>query len=127
MLLIQKEVAERILATPGKHTLLSLTTQNRAKISPGFIVPKKYFTPPPKVDSAVIVLEPLKKPLVPEYALDLAKLGFSNPRKKLIKNLPYDKATVLDAFARLGISENARPADLSLSDWKSLADLLNQR
>lgn len=127
VLLIQKEVAERIIAGHGQHTLLSLTVQNLATVTPGFIVPKAYFTPPPKVDSATIILEPRDEPVVPEYALELAKIGFSNPRKKLIKNLPHEKAKLLEIFAKLNLSENTRPANLSLKDWKNLADFLNQR
>ena len=127
VLLIQKEVAERILATADQHTLLSLSVQNYAKVSPGFIVPKNYFIPPPKVDSATIIMEPLADPIVPDYALALAKVGFSNPRKKLLKNLPYEKSQLLEAFEVLGLSENVRPANLSLKDWKTLADFLNKR
>ncbi|MBR3220523.1 ribosomal RNA small subunit methyltransferase A [Candidatus Saccharibacteria bacterium] len=127
VLLIQKEVAERILAGASQQTLLSLTVQNYADVFPGFVVHKNYFTPPPKVDSAVIILEPRRSPIVPESALELAKLGFSNPRKKLAKNLPYPKSDILNAFSKLGISENARPANLTLNDWKDLANLLEKR
>ena len=124
VLLIQKEVAERILALNHQHSLLSLTVENRAKVEPGFFVSRSLFTPPPKIDSATIVLTPRTKPLVPDYALALAATGFKNPRKKLLKNLPYDKQRLLAAFREVGISENARPANLSLKDWKSLADFL---
>ena len=124
VLLIQKEVAERILALSGQHSLLSLTTENRAKVEPGFFVSKAFFTPPPKVDSVTIVLTPRKAPLVPDYALELASRGFQNPRKKLVKNLPYPKEQVLAAFNKLGIPEHVRPANLSLKDWKGLADFL---
>jgi len=118
-LLIQKEVAERITAGPGKHSVLSLTVQNRADVEYGVDVPKNYFTPPPKVDSASIILTP-HAPLVSEKVINFIKLGFSQPRKKLTHNLPYEKTKLLEIFKELGISENARPADLSLEQWKSL-------
>ena len=120
VLLIQKEVAERILAAPGHHTYLSLSVQNFAVAEPGFLVPKEYFTPPPKVDSAVIILTPLPSPQISDAVLKLAKQGFSAPRKKLTHNLPYDKSTLEQAFAQAQISLDARPADLSHTDWQNL-------
>ena len=81
VLLIQKEVAERILAETGEHSYLSISVQSRAKVLSGPVVPKEYFTPPPKVDSAVIILEP-HAPILTDAELKLVKLGFSNPRKK---------------------------------------------
>ncbi len=122
VLLIQKEVAERILAEPGKHTYLSLAVQNLAEVEPGIIVPKGYFTPPPKVDSATIILKPRKKPLVDDAVIRFAKRGFSNPRKKLIKNIPYDKAKLEQAFSELAFDPNIRAQDLSHKQWKELVD-----
>jgi 16S rRNA (adenine1518-N6/adenine1519-N6)-dimethyltransferase len=60
-LLIQKEVAERIAADAGDQTLLSLTVQNLAEVELGPVVPAAEFTPPPKVDSQVLVLTPLSE------------------------------------------------------------------
>ncbi|MBR0403406.1 ribosomal RNA small subunit methyltransferase A, partial [Candidatus Saccharibacteria bacterium] len=123
VLLMQKEVAERILSAQGKHTYLSIFAQNYANIFPGSTVPREYFTPPPKVDSAVVVFEP-HPPFLTEKELKFVKASFSNPRKKLIKNLPHNREEVQTALLKLGISENARPADLSLKNWKSLAKSL---
>ncbi len=124
VLLIQKEVADRILALDGKESVLSLTVKNRAKVTPGFIVPKSFFTPPPKVDSAVIIMDPLAKPQVSEQVINLMKVGFKNPRKKLIKNLPYEQDALESAFSALKIDKNARPADLSLEQWQKLLNFL---
>lgn len=128
-LLIQKEVAERIVATPGNHTILSLTTQNYATAELGPFVHKSFFTPPPKVDSQVIVLTPLPQPQVPDIALNLAKLGFSSPRKKLIGNLSaslhIDKKSLAKIFDSLNLDVNSRPADLSLQDWGKLSQNLS--
>lgn len=120
VLLIQKEVAERIAATQGNHSVLSLTVQNLAKVELGPVVPKDLFTPPPKVDSQIIILEPLSAPQVDPKITRLIKLGFSAPRKKLIKNLVMHKVDLVPIFTKLGISLDARPADLSLQDWQSL-------
>lgn len=126
VLLIQKEVADRILAFPGHHTYLSLNTQNYANVEPGFDVPREYFTPPPKVDSSVIILTPRKKPLISPSVLTLARQGFTNPRKKLIKNLPYDKSTLEPIFTSLGLDPNARAADLDHETWQSLYNTLQK-
>lgn len=123
VLLIQKEVAERILAETGNHTYLSIFVQSHASVAAGSTVPREFFTPPPKVDSAIIVLEP-HAPLLSDKELNFVKLGFSNPRKKLVKNLPYDREEIQNALLKLSISENARPADLALKDWKTLAKIL---
>jgi 16S rRNA (adenine1518-N6/adenine1519-N6)-dimethyltransferase len=122
--LIQKEVAERILECPGRHTYLSLAVQNYAEVEPGVVVPKGYFTPPPKVDSATIILIPRENPLVGDEVLRFAKQGFSNPRKKLIKNLPYPREVLESAFNELMLDQNARPSDLTHEQWKSLLDII---
>ena len=125
-LLIQKEVAERILAEPGKHTYLSLAVQNYAEVEPGIVVKKGYFTPPPKVDSATIILTPREEPLVGEDVLRFAKQGFKAPRKKLIKNLPYEKSKLENAFLKLNIDENVRPSDFSHEEWQNLVDKITK-
>ena len=127
VLLIQKEVAERIAATSGKHTYLSLFVQNLAKVTPGPVVKKGEFTPPPKVDSQVIILDPLTTPVISEKVLNLAKRAFSAPRKKLVKNLSsyYSADSLKSALGQLSISPDVRPADLSLTDWQKLHDVLN--
>lgn len=126
--LIQKEVAERIVAEQGDHTILSLTAQNKAKASLGPLVKREFFTPPPKVDSQVIILEPYEKPQVSDQAIALAKLGFSSPRKKLVGNLVVvlrkSKEEIENIFNQLAISTDVRPADLSLQDWEALAQVV---
>lgn len=117
VLLIQKEVAERILS--DKETLLSLFVKNRAKVLAGPVVPSEEFTPPPKVDSQVIILEPLEKPEISKEVFDLIKQGFRAPRKKLIRNLMglKSKEELLQLFEEIRISKDARPGDLKLRDW----------
>lgn len=126
--LIQKEVAERIVAEQGDYTILSLTAQNKAKVSLGPLVKREFFTPPPKVDSQVIILEPYEKPQASDQAIALAKLGFSSPRKKLVGNLVValrkSKEEIENIFNQLAISTDVRPADLSLQDWEALAQVV---
>ena len=123
VLLIQKEVAERIAAQPKNHTFLSISVQNRADVTLGPVVGRELFTPPPKVDSQIIILEP-HAPKISDAAIKLAKTGFSSPRKKLVKNLNYDKSTLLEIFQQLNLSPDVRPADLSLEDWQKLENTL---
>ena len=124
VLLMQKEVAERITAKTGQHTLLSIITQNLADVKYEFTVSAKFFTPPPKVDSAVVSLIPRFSPAISDYAIKIASLGFSSPRKKLINNLSnyFSQSQVSQIFAALNLQSNARASDLSLLDWQNIAD-----
>lgn len=124
VLLMQKEVAERLVAGPGDYSVLGLSAQIYAKVTAGPVVKREFFTPPPKVDSQVVVFEPLAKPLATERTLSLIKLGFTAPRKKLVTNLavtthlPKDK--IVQLFKAQNISIDARPADLSIENWCEL-------
>ena len=122
VLLVQKEVAERILS--DKETVLSLFVKNRAKVSAGPVVKAEEFTPPPKVDSQVIVFEPFEKPKVSDEVFDLIKQGFRAPRKKLIHNLAglKSKEELIDILKEIGVSADARPGDLKLEEWDKIFD-----
>ncbi len=121
VLLMQKEVAERIASE--RESVLSLIVKNRADIMLGPVVLRDEFTPPPEVDSQVIVLTP-HEPVAEDKVLEFIKKGFAQPRKKLTKNLatmlPRDE--LKDIFVKLNINIDARPADLHLSDWQRLYD-----
>jgi len=123
VLLTQKEVAERVAADAGNQSVLSLLTQNRAEVELGPVVKAEEFTPPPKVDSQVLILTPLAEPQVEGAVLEFARKGFSNPRKKLSSNLADGRMTKSDwenALREEGINSNARAEDLSLWDWENL-------
>ena len=123
VLLIQQEVAERILS--DKETLLSLFVKNRASVSAGPVVPAREFTPPPKVDSEVIIMEP-HAPEVSEEVFDLIQRGFRAPRKKLVHNLSGMKSRdeLIEILVDLGVSPDVRPGDLNLAAWQKLYDAL---
>ena len=127
VLLIQKEVAERILS--DKETVLSLFVKNQAKVKAGPVVKAELFTPPPKVDSQVIVMEPYKNgQRVSDEVFDLIRRGFVAPRKKLMHNIAglRSKEENLEILKELDISVNARPGDLKLEDWAKLFQILKQ-
>lgn len=126
VLLIQKEVAERLAAEPGDYNLLALFTQNLAEVELGPVVRAEEFTPPPKVDSQVVVLTPLAEPQVDPKCLELAKRGFSSPRKKLAANLSggqRSKADWQEILRQNSINPDARAEDLSLWDWETLSSI----
>lgn len=124
VLLMQKEVVERIASE--KETILSLFVKNRAVVAAGPVVFKDEFTPPPKVDSQVLVLEP-HAPEVPEEVFKLVRQAFVSPRKKLIHNLVglKSKEELVKILAEIGVSLDARPGDLHLDDYRKLCDIMN--
>ena len=129
--LVQKEVAERLAAKQGDYSILGLSAQIYANVTLGPVVKREFFTPPPKVDSQVVVLEPLDTPRATESTMALIKLGFIAPRKKLISNLSMGLQLSRDElsgyFAENHISENARPADLSIENWCALEKNIHKR
>lgn len=123
VLLIQKEVAERIAAEPGAYNLLALAVQNVAEVELGPVVRAAEFTPPPKVDSQVIVISPLSEPQIDPVCLGLAKKGFSSPRKKLAGVLAdgvISRERWREILTDQGINPDCRAQDLSLWDWENL-------
>ena len=127
VLLMQKEVAERI--TDERETVLSLLVKNRASVYAGPVVSREEFTPPPKVDSEVLVMEPYAEPLVGEEVFDLIQRGFSNPRKKLVHNLAGLKSReeLEKVLMECGISLDARPGEVGLKKWAELNEKLQQK
>lgn len=123
-LLMQKEVAERVAAEPGDYNMLALFAQNLAEVELGPVVKAAEFTPPPKVDSQVLVMTPLPEPQVASEVLDFAKRGFTSPRKKLAGLLAdgtHSREDWRQILAGQGINPDARAQDLSLWDWEELA------
>lgn len=129
VLLVQKEVAERIAAVPGDLSLLALSAQLYAEARLGVEVPREYFTPPPKVDSQVVTLTSRAEPLVPDTELKmfwrLAHAGFANKRKKLRSSLSaglgISKVDVEAILQKVAIDQNLRAQDISIEEWRRLA------
>jgi len=117
-LMIQKEVANKIVQSKGKHNLLSLSCQVFSKPYIVCDVPRDNFFPVPKVDSAVIHLDLLKKPLIPNTKkfFKLINQAFRMKRKMLKKSLNLNS----DFLEKLNINSKARPQELSLEDWSNI-------
>ena len=137
-LMVQKEVAERIVATPGgkDYGILTLACNYFADTEMIMIVSKDCFFPKPKVDSAVVHFkkhlaasphtDELRKPDY-DQLFKLIKASFAQRRKKLLNSLTnagYDKDTVAKAFSELGFDENVRAENLSLNDYKNLQRII---
>lgn len=131
VLLVQKEIAERVCASSGSKIFgaLSVRSQYLAHCEKISIVPAKAFSPPPKVDSAIISLTPRPFPLTvnsPQLLEKLVKLGFANRRKMLRNNLknlisPQQLEPILE---QLEISPLARAEAISVSNWVRLCNQL---
>jgi len=131
VLLVQKEVAERLYAKPGNRAFgaLSVRVQYLADCEQICQVPAKAFQPPPKVDSAVVRLRPRLPQVVaqnPDHLDQLVKLGFSSKRKMLRNNLKavMDRDVLTRLMSDLAIPETARAEDLSVEQWVALSNTI---
>lgn len=128
VLLVQKEVAERIAAQPGQMSVLAVSVQLDYDPELGPVVPAARFEPQPKVDSQIIILKRRDNPLFTDLDhhtyLGIVKAGFSEKRKKLRSSLSgglhrsKDEIDNLLKFA--DIDGDARAQELSLDDWYRL-------
>lgn len=130
-LLVQKEVAERILARDGKESVLSISVKTYGMPRIAAKVSKGNFSPPPKVDSAILVVEHISrdffKDLDENSFFTTLKKGFSSKRKQLMSNVSSSKISkevLAKVFHACEIPEKARAEDLSLPTWKRLAKQL---
>lgn len=128
VLLIQKEVAERVVAEPGDMSVLSVTAQFYWEASLGRLVRAGLFTPPPKVDSQILILKRRDTPLFEETDAKkffrLVKAGFVQKRKTLLNSLSsglhMPKPEVQQLCEMAGINPGRRPQTLSLVEWHNL-------
>lgn len=129
VLLVQKEVATRIVAKDGKESLLSVSVKLFG--TPTYIqtVPRGAFSPPPKVDSAILSIDNIVRlpKKTREQFFEIARAGFAHPRKRLLKNLEAVRQSdeILTSAEKIGIQPDARPEDLSSREWETLARSLN--
>jgi len=132
VLLVQKEVAERLAARPGDMSILAISAQLFAEVSLGEPVPASYFTPPPKVDSQVVVMKTRTVSLLGDVEekefFRVVKAGFSAKRKKLRSSLAgglhIEKPEAEELLRSANISPDARAQDLSIEDWLQLTKVV---
>lgn len=135
VVLVQKEVAERICATPGNLSLLAVSVQYYAKPTLVHHVPAGAFYPPPKVDSAVLRLDcyptPVVSDIMPKDFFRVVRAGFSQKRKQLRNTisagLHLPKAAVTDLLTTAEIDPKRRAETLTLEEWGVLCKLWLER
>ena len=133
VLMVQREVAERIAARPGKMSYLSVFVQYHGSVRLALRVPPTAFEPAPEVDSAVIVIEPYP----PDDRLDpagedelwrLVQAGFRERRKMLhnvlARQLALPTERVAEVLAAAGIDPDRRPQTLAVGEWLRLLEVL---
>jgi len=137
VLLVQKEVAERIVSKPhfakasrGKESILSISVKVYG--TPKYIETVKAgsFVPMPQVDSAIIAIENISKEFFKSFTekdfFNIVRAGFKSKRKKLSSNLStiFPKERVEEAFEKLNLDKNLRAEDVHLNIWQKLAKIL---
>ena len=130
-LLVQKEVADRIVARDGKESILSLSVKAYgvpkivAKVSRG------NFSPPPRVDSAILLVADISKKSFSGFEekafFKVVKAGFASKRKFLANNIGvvFGKGEAIQALEACGLSAKVRAEDVPLLDWEKLTQELS--
>ena len=134
VLVVQKEVADRIVARDNKESILSLSV--KAYGTPKYVmkVQKRFFSPEPRVDSAIIAISNISKANFKnkkeeDWFFDIIKAGFAHKRKVLRKNLEEVSSAenIAVAFSKLSINEKSRAEDIPLSKWLLMAEFLSPK
>ncbi len=133
VLMVQREVAERIAAPAGKMSYLSVFVQYHARVRIAFSVPPEAFEPEPAVESAVIVVEPYDAddrlgPDDEDQLWRLVQAAFRERRKMihnvLARQLPVDAGRVAAALETADIAPDRRPQTLAVGEWLVLREAL---
>ncbi len=137
VVLLQKEVTERIIAADKKESILSISVKAYGEPKKITTVNRGSFYPAPNVDSAVLAIENISKknftgtensaPISEEKFFEIVRAGFAHKRKMLAPNLAhiFEKEKILAALAAAGVSEKARAEDLTLEQWRKITEHLN--
>ncbi len=130
VLIVQKEVAQRICSKPPKMNILAVSVQFYAKPKIISYISKKSFWPSPKVDSAIIKIVPQKKhkDIDIDLFFKIVKAGFAYPRKQLANNLSkmlkLDKKELSSLLLENNVKPTQRAETLTIRDWIKLSNML---
>ncbi len=139
ILMVQKEVADRIAAQPtdGKdYSILSILFGAYFQVRQAIFVSRKYFYPKPRVDSVIISLEPFEEPRVAIDDEDLfrrtVKMAFAQRRKTLSNNLrrgfeEFEKAEITEILEQLSLHPQQRGETLTIEQFAALSNLLGEK
>ncbi len=130
VILMQKEVAEKIACKSGKDSLLSIMVKTFGEPKYAFTVKAESFFPAPKVDSAVLVIDVFAIPKISipsKIYFEMLYAGFSSPRKKLKNALQhtflYTNAQIDPVFETLKIDPDARAQDITIPQWEAMTKI----
>ncbi len=124
VVMLQREVGEKMLAKAGDMSILSVAVQMYADVKRIATVKPGAFVPPPKVDSIVLSFTPNQKSPDPEKVIALAKLAFAHKRKQMHRTLSDagigSSESIKAKLLTIGLTEQARPEELSVGQWIEL-------
>lgn len=130
VLMLQREVGERLAASPGtdEYGILTVFTQVKYRVQLRHVVTRRCFYPPPDVDSAIIILDHAPHPMLAEVDArefhDLVQAGFGQRRKqfaKLLRQAGHPPARIAEAFAAVGLEEQIRAEAVAVGQFLQLA------
>lgn len=128
-LIMQREVADRIMARDGKESLLSIGVKAYGVPTSHGIIKRGNFTPPPKVDSAILRITDISRDFFLDidegWFWELVHAGFAHKRKQLATNLRglVDSDKLAKVLEQLGLSQTVRAEDVGLEEWRELVQL----
>ncbi|MEI6843289.1 MAG: 16S rRNA (adenine(1518)-N(6)/adenine(1519)-N(6))-dimethyltransferase RsmA [bacterium] len=131
-LLLQKEVAERIVARDNKESLLSLSVKVYGTPTYVRMVGRGAFSPQPNVDSAVLHISNISKSKLngadEKKFFEIIHAGFAHKRKQLLPNLTslFEKQKLISVFEKINLDQKSRSEDLPLETWVLLTKLLTE-
>lgn len=127
VILLQKEVVKRIIANDGKESILSISVKAYGKPKNIGKVSKENFSPKPKVDSAILLIDKISRDFFKEISEEkffkIVKAGFAHKRKFLtgnIRHLAKNGENIEKILENCGIPPKARAEDIKLEKWKCL-------
>jgi len=134
ILMLQKEVAERIISKPGQMSRLAISVQFYADAKIIEYVPRENFWPQPNVDSAIIKIKSrdkyTKQVTSEKDFFRIVKIGFSAKRKKLANNLANGlhkkQSEILPILQKMKLNDNIRAQELSIENWINLTQIIKQ-
>jgi 16S rRNA (adenine1518-N6/adenine1519-N6)-dimethyltransferase len=134
VIMVQKEVAQNIVAGPGDLSILAISVQFYGKPEIAGYVPAGNFYPVPKVDSAILKIEMYPEPPLPVTSeknfFQIVKAGFSSARKQVANSLSHGldmpKPEVLSLMRTAGVAPEKRAEDLTLDEWAHLENIFTE-
>ncbi|MEK7135981.1 MAG: 16S rRNA (adenine(1518)-N(6)/adenine(1519)-N(6))-dimethyltransferase RsmA [Patescibacteria group bacterium] len=125
VIMVQKEVAQRMVASDGKQSILSISVQAYGRPNSAGVVPRGAFRPVPNVDSAILVISDINKNFFTKVDekkfFTMVKKGFAQKRKLLKSNLDITD----DILLSCGLAEKIRAEELTMEDWRCLVEKIN--